>query len=188
MGEAAADRAHVAHHRIADMAGDLGHERGLALEHGRGLDGVVRGEGSDDEGPAFLLHAGQRRDLADVDHVLGLRETELHGGQEAVAARQDLGVVLVLGEKVEGLLDRAGLVILELGWIHECLPYFCDLAAWMLCQTRAAVRGMASRWAPPPPESASTTAFMRAGVGARGAVSPAPVSRSGLSRLGAPVR
>src|SRR5262245_10128752 len=142
MGQAAADGAHVPHHGIADVPRDLRKEWALALEQRRGLDGVMRGQRADDERAALFLHARQRRHLADVDEVFGLREPELHGGQQTVAAGQELRLVLVLPEEVERFLDRGGLVILELCWIHGRLPYF--FAAWRVFQTRSGVSGMAS--------------------------------------------
>src|SRR6266436_625628 len=188
VGEAAADRSHVAHHRIADVPGDLRQKRAPGLQKSGGFDGVVRGHGTDDESAAFLLDPGQARDLAEVDEVLGLGETKLHRRQEAVTAGQELGVVFVLGQEVDCLLDRAGLVVLELGWIHGRLPYFFDLAAWTVFQTRSGVSGMVSMWSMPKPDRASTTALTTAGVEAIVPVSPAPLMPSGLTGVGVSVR
>src|SRR5713101_3682107 len=68
-GQAAADGAHVPHHRVADMTRDLREERTLALEERRALDGVVSGHRADDERAAFFLDSAEAGDLPDVDEV-----------------------------------------------------------------------------------------------------------------------
>src|SRR5215831_6838592 len=83
----------------------------------------MRRHRADGEHRAVFLDAGEPWDLAQVDQVLGLREAKLHRGQETMPARQELGVVLETSEQVERLLDGAGRVVIELGWIHGASPF-----------------------------------------------------------------
>ncbi len=71
--------------------------------------------------PALLLDPAEPGNLAQVDEVLGLGQAELHHRDEAVPSGQKLRVVLVLGQKAEGVLHAGGRVILEGGWIHAWL-------------------------------------------------------------------
>jgi len=50
---------------------------------------------------------------ADVDQVRGCRQPQLHHGDQALPARQDLGLVAVLGEELQRLLERVRSVVLE---------------------------------------------------------------------------
>ena len=130
-----------------------GEDAALGLHRRRRLHRIVGGHGADDEGAALLLDAGQPGHLAKVDEVRGPGEPELHRRQQAVAAGQQLGVVLVLAQQIERFLDRAGGVVVELGWIHaRGPPYFFARAAWMVFQTRSAVSGIVSMWSTPRPD------------------------------------
>ena len=84
------------------------------------------GHGADGDGATIFLDARQTWDLAEVDDVLGLGQTQLHHRDETVAAGQNLGV-LQLAEQTERFLHRRGAVVLERGWIHEVGSY---LPAW----------------------------------------------------------
>src|SRR4029453_17542301 len=151
--------------------------------------GIVRGHRTDDEAAAVLPDTGQPGNLSEIDQMGGPRQAELHGGQEAVAAREELGVVLMLAEKVERLFDAARRVVVELSWVHaRGPPYFFARAAWTVFQTRSAVSGIVSMWSTPSPDSASTTALTTAGVAAIVPVSPAPLMPSGFTGVGVSVR
>src|SRR6266404_4480334 len=67
----AADRALVAHGRIADHRGRLRHDGALGLEHLRRLHLPVRGHRPDRDHALVLLDTGEARHLAEVDQVLG---------------------------------------------------------------------------------------------------------------------
>ncbi len=117
VGEVAADGAAVAHLRIADLGRRLGHDRARLLEHvGRGELGVG-GERADAHARSRALDAGELLDAADVDQVGGLRQPQLHHRQQAVAAGEELGVLL-RAQEVERLSDARGAVIVELGRVH----------------------------------------------------------------------
>jgi len=69
-----------------------------------------------------FLDAVQTRDPVDVDQMLGRREPEFHHRDQALASRQDLGVLAVLGEQRQGLVERGGPVVLESRWQHAIAP------------------------------------------------------------------
>ena len=79
------------------------------------------GHRTDRQHVAVLLDPGEPGNLAKVDQVLGLGQPQLHHRDQAVAAREQLGVVLVLAEKLQCFLDGAGRVIVERGWVHVAL-------------------------------------------------------------------
>jgi hypothetical protein len=54
-----------------------------------------------------------QRQATDVDDVSGRGQPELHDGDQALPAGQHLGVVPVLGQELERLLQRLGPVVLE---------------------------------------------------------------------------
>src|SRR5207244_3345340 len=84
----------AANRRIADQRRDLGEDGELRLHHRRRLDLPVGGHRADREHVAVLLDPREPGDLAQVDQVLGLRQPQLHHRDQAVAAGEQLGVVL----------------------------------------------------------------------------------------------
>ena len=122
VGQAPPDGPVVADLRIADHRRRLGEHGALLLDRGARLDGVVRGQGADHEVAALLPDPREAGHAPDVDQVLGLGEPELHHGDEAVAAREELGVVLVAGEQAHGLLDARHPVVLEARRVHDVAP------------------------------------------------------------------
>ena len=75
------------------------------------------GERADAHARARPLDAGELLDAADVDQVGRLRQAQLHHRQQAVAAGEQLGVLL-RAEQVERLRDARGAVIVESCRIH----------------------------------------------------------------------
>ncbi len=71
--------------------------RACARAHGVGLDG----------------HEFQRRDLVDVDQPARAQQPERHHGDQALPARNELGVVAVLPQQLAGLVDRGRAGIVE---------------------------------------------------------------------------
>src|SRR6267143_1011336 len=194
VGQRDADRALVAHGGIADHRGRLRHDETLGLERLRRLHLPVGGHRPDRDHALVLLDTGEARHLAEVDQVLGLREAQLHHRDQAVAAREDLGVV-ELAEQLQGLPDAGRGVVLERGWVHGRVSSYlfwlaapAGLAAWIVFHTRSGDSGIVSMWSTPSGRSASMTAFTTAGVAAIVPVSPAPLMPSGLTRVGVTVR
>src|SRR5205823_11734769 len=90
----------------------------VALLHDLGaLQRRLARPASDAEHPALFLDVLEARDLADVDEVTRLAEAELEERQEALAAREDLGV-LVLREQRDRLRERGRCMVVEAGRDH----------------------------------------------------------------------
>src|SRR3989441_5778204 len=122
VGQRAADRPLVAHGGVADHGRRLRHDRAPALQHLPGLHLPVRGHRPARDPAARLLDAGEPAHLAPGDEMLRLGEAQFHHRDQAVAAREDLGVV-ELAEQLQGLRDAGGGGVLERGWVHGRLLY-----------------------------------------------------------------
>ena len=141
----------------------------------------MRRESADRDLAVALADRAEVADPTDVDHDFGLREPELHRGDQAVAAREHLRVLAVPGEEPERLLERRRPDIIERGGDHDRPPF-----SWIARQTRSGVNGR-SRWRMPSGESASTTAFAIAGVAPIVPASPTPFTPSGFEGDGVSV-
>src|SRR5690606_31985499 len=135
----------------------------------------------------------------EVDHPLRRVEPHPQHRQQALAAGDDLGLVTVLGERRQGLLQGGRGQVVELGRDHDSAPSVRSAVPWFpdagsKCGAAASVVGSP----PPPPESwiarqtrsgvhgiwmslmpkwrmASTTALTTAGVEAMVPASPTPL-------------
>jgi hypothetical protein len=112
VGQAAADRAAVAHLRVADRRGRID-QRLVALQAGVAGDLIIGRERADAPAAALGGHAAQLTDIAQVDQQRGRRQAQLHHRQQAMAARQRLGLG-VLRQRQQRLVQRRGRGILEL--------------------------------------------------------------------------
>ncbi len=107
VGDAAADRAPVADRHVADEGQGLG-QHGEALGHQRRPLGVpFPGRGPEGHGVATVLDAAQRRHPVDVDQLGGPGQPHGQHRDQALAAGDDLGLVAVLGEQGQDLLERS---------------------------------------------------------------------------------
>ena len=116
VGYRPAEGAHVAHHRVADLGGQMS-QRGNRLQHilGRGNLGVSRHRADRDAG-AVHLDPAQLRDSAQVDQVRRRREAQLHCRNQRLAAGQQPR--LAVRRELAGCVgDAGGLVVVEL--VHE---------------------------------------------------------------------
>src|SRR3990170_441306 len=105
VGEAAADSGDVADAHSGDVAVDLGEEGPALLDDGRGLDVAVVGEGADVQAVRLGADAGEAGDAGEADEVLRLDEGLLHEDDEGGAAGHRPGVLAVLLEEGEDLLQ-----------------------------------------------------------------------------------
>src|SRR5207244_218575 len=119
---------------------------------------------------------GQALDLGEVDDVLGPGEAQLHGGDQRVSAREELGF-LFLGQQAYRLPHGRRAVL------RECVHRECSYAAcfvWLVfckaCHTAWAVAGMARSSDP----IASVSALMTATGAAIAPASPQPLMPSGF--------
>ena len=98
VGDRAADRAAVAHLRVADVAGGVRQQRHVLGEHVGVLDVVVAGQRADGDVVAGVADVRQVAEPADVDEHARLGQAQLHQRQQAVAAGEELGLVAVLAD------------------------------------------------------------------------------------------
>ena len=85
-------------------------------------DVVVGRHRADHEVVAVLPDAGQLADAAHVDDDLGVGQPQPQQRDERLAAGHHLGVVTVLTERGDRLVDRAGTDVRELGGDHADSP------------------------------------------------------------------
>src|SRR5437763_15550212 len=141
----------------------------------------MAGEGADGHLAAGLADVAQLDEPADVDEHRRRRQPQLHEREQRVAAGQQLGLVAVLAQELDRLLGRAGPYVVERRRDHPWLLPDRDRlvgaapvdAARIAAHTRCGEAGM-SMSVTPNGASASTTAFITAGVDAIGPASPMP--------------
>jgi hypothetical protein len=80
------------------------------------------GHRTDDDVVAVLTHAAHLLDAPDVDDDLGIGQPQPQQRDQRLPAGQHLGFVAVLGERGDGLVDRAGPHIVELRRDHDSPP------------------------------------------------------------------
>ena len=90
MGQAAADRAAVAHRAIGDRAGDRGQGAIGGIGHAAVLDVGVGDAGADQKTVVLGLDAQQLGHGCDVDQQVGLRQAQIQHRPERLAAGQKL--------------------------------------------------------------------------------------------------
>ncbi len=118
VGERAADRAAVADLEVADprdrqaQQGDGGGGGGVLLH------GPLAGHGPDLEVAVGALGPLEGGDAVEVDEVVEAREPQRQQRDQALAAGERLGVVAVLGEQPDGVVDAVGRVVLERRGLH----------------------------------------------------------------------
>ena len=119
MRQHAADGAHVADLVVTDLAGDLGQHGQVLLDLGGVLDLDVARQRPHPELAVLEVDEAQLFDRVDVDQRRRLRQPQAHERDQAVPSRQHLGVLAVLLQQGDRLLDRAGPGVLEGGWDHR---------------------------------------------------------------------
>jgi hypothetical protein len=124
----------------------------------------------------------QLADAGDVDEHRGRREPQLHERQQGVATGDQFGVVTVFREQRDGFVGGSGAYEVELRGDHDATAF----AARMASQTCCGDAGMVTSRTPMG-ASASTTAFMTAGVDAIAPASPMPLTPIGFVGLGVTV-
>src|SRR5258707_12236117 len=121
MDQASANRAAVAHLYVAKMRSRLRQQRtDTAQQIGR-LNVVVRSHGANADLSTFLADVREVLDLADIDQHGGLHQTQLHRWNQAMATGQDLGVIFVLSQELQGVIQTFRGNVIELCWDHGVL-------------------------------------------------------------------
>ena len=103
----------VTHLVVAHVPGGVGEQRYLLGQQLAGLHVAMAGQGADGHVVAAVADVGQVGQAADVDEHGRRSQAQLHERQQRVAAGQELGVVAVLGQQRQGLVDRARPGVLE---------------------------------------------------------------------------
>jgi hypothetical protein len=113
-----ADRASVPDGWVPHERGGLGQEgRGLA-DLRRSLQAVGPGPGADHELGGLGADEVELVQPVHVDEDAGLREAEVHHRDEALPARDDLGLISKGVQQLNGLVDAPGCSVLEGRWLH----------------------------------------------------------------------
>ena len=110
--EGAADRAEVANEGVGDLWRRRG-DRGIAADHLGSDQLVVAGERPDRQRATGLGDIAKPIDRIHIDQMLGSGEPEFEQRDQALPARQDLGVLPVSIEEFECFLDGRRPVVLE---------------------------------------------------------------------------
>ena len=119
MCDGAADRAPVAHLGVAHQPRHVRQQRNLTGHEGRRLQGAVPGEGAHhqlatgDGDPVEPGYAG------DVDEDTGGGEPQFHDGQQRVAPGEQSGIVTVLDQGRQRLVDTGRRDVAKRGGDHE---------------------------------------------------------------------
>ena len=121
--QTAADGAAVAHLRIADRLGALGHHWTPLVQQRRGGDLVVHGAGADHDLAVALADAGEVGDAADVDEELRLAEPQLHQRHQAVAAGDELAGAAGGRDPGQCVVDRGRAYVVECRRNHALPPW-----------------------------------------------------------------
>jgi acyl-CoA reductase-like NAD-dependent aldehyde dehydrogenase len=98
MGKRPADRAAIPYLAVANQVRRLRQEWTALAEQLVSHDLLMGRHRANPEGVAVGRHAAQIAQGAKVDHMRRLRQPELHHRQQAMTARQQLGVVAILTE------------------------------------------------------------------------------------------
>ena len=112
-----ADRAAVAHLRVADPGGGLPDQRAVLREHRIAHELCVPRERADRDPVAVVADVAQLVEPADVDEQRRTREAQAHERNERVPAGEELRV-LVAAEQRDRLVDAPRALVLESGGDH----------------------------------------------------------------------
>ena len=117
MGEASDTVPSIADRLVADLWQRPGQQRRGRFDLLRPLGPGVRHARAHCQRAVVVTDVGELGQPCDVDQMLGRAEPQRHQRDEALAAREDLDVV-VLGEERQRLLERLGPVVRESRQLH----------------------------------------------------------------------
>src|SRR5580704_14071351 len=99
MGEAAADRASVAHRAIGDAVGDAGKRAARYIRHASVLNIGVGDAGADDDSVGLLFDLPKFVDASDIDQKIGLDQAHVEHGPERLASGYDFNETSVVSQQ-----------------------------------------------------------------------------------------
>ena len=117
-GERSADRAAIADLEVPDERRGLGEQRHRGRDRRITLHHPLAGAGPHDQRPVLAPEPGELCDPVDVDQMLETRQAQRQHRNQALAPRQHLRLVAVLGEQPANLVDRLRRVVLERRRLH----------------------------------------------------------------------
>ena len=98
---------------VADPTCDVREQRCIRGCHSGGLQLVVPGCGANGYHVTLDADVGEISQVADVNEMRGHCQAQLHQGQQRMATSKKLGLVAVVAERGECLLDRSGADVVE---------------------------------------------------------------------------
>src|SRR5215217_5634970 len=119
MGDAPADGASVADLRVADVTDRLGEERHISDDAPVALDGAVAGHRADGVAAVALVDVAKRTYSIQVYQPRRTRQPHIQQRDQALPARQDLGVAVRVAQRVQGLVEGSRGDVGERGWLHR---------------------------------------------------------------------
>ena len=120
VGDRAADRAHVAHHRVADAVGEQRQCRNGFRDLFRSSNRRMRGHRADCDVAALDLDPAQFCDASQVDDVRRCGQAHLHGRDQRLTAGQQAGIIRS-GQLRRRVRDTRCLVVIKC--MHVLIPY-----------------------------------------------------------------
>ncbi len=108
MRQAAGDGPPVPDLHIGGQVRGIQHDRHMLADEWRRRDIRVPAQRTHDEPFAYAFEPGQGLDAVDVHQVARTGDPQLHHRQEALPARQDLGVVAVPRQKFQRFVHGPG--------------------------------------------------------------------------------
>ena len=181
VGDRAADRAAVAHLRVADLARRRGRSSGTccAQQVGR-LDVVVAGQRADGDVVAGVADVRQVGEAADVDEHGGWARRSFISGSRRWPPARNLASSPCSPSEADRLFGRLGPDVVERGGDHWRAPPFAGRWPWMAAHTFCGHGRHRRRRVTPSADSASTMALMTAGAAPIVPASPMPLTPSGF--------
>ena len=118
-------------HGVGEMLDGAGDEVGVLGHQRVGTDHAVRRHRADHDRVAVIPYAAQRLDPAQVDDPLRGVEPHPHHREQALPAGQDLGVVAMLLQGRQRLLQRGGREVVEGCRDHWSAPVVRSTVPWV---------------------------------------------------------
>jgi hypothetical protein len=116
MREASADGSAVADRKVRHVGHGAGEHWKMPRDHRRGFQLMVPHQRPDSDDRRVIADERQARNAVDIDQGRGPQQTEIEHRDEALPARDDLGIAS--GQGRDRHLDRVGDDILKRGRLH----------------------------------------------------------------------
>ena len=118
MGEAAADRSPVAYRGMRHLGDRFSEQRHVGRHLQRSLEVNMARQSTDADNVTFNNDATQLIQFAYIDDQFRRDQTQIHRGQQALAAREHLGSVAVSGKQLQCVRNAACACVAESRGFH----------------------------------------------------------------------